>query len=286
MKEKFELTNPDKVLFPKSKITKKALADYYLNVATKMLPHLHQRPISMARYPHGIRGEWFFQKHITEKLPNWLHTATVKRKEAPPIQMLLCEKEATLLWLVNHACITPHIWLSRIDKPNLPDRMIFDIDPPSPHHFPRVIEAAFALKEILEGRYKLQTFVSTTGSRGLHIMVPIRRKYIFDDVRSFARSIADELVQQNPSKFTIAARKEMRKGRIYIDVMRNGYAQTVVAPYSVRAIEGAPIAMPIFWEELKDSSLNSRSFTLQNYKARLRKKQPWDKLPICTLPSL
>lgn len=283
MREKFELTHPDKILFPKSKITKKELADYYADVASKMLPHLRQRPISMARYPHGIKGVWFFQKNITDPLPSYIHTAAVKRKEGPSIRMLLCDTKTSLLWLANRACITPHIWLSRIDKPRLPDRMFFDIDPPSSNGFQKAVEAALVIKEILE-THKLKAFVSTTGSRGLHVMVPIRRQYDFDQVRAFARSIAEELIQENPSRFTIASRKEARKGRVYIDVLRNGYAQTVVAPYSIRAIEGAPIAMPLFWEELQDTNLHAQSFTLKNYKARLRKKQPWDKLSPSALP--
>lgn len=283
MEKTFTLTHPEKILFPKSKITKKELADYYETIAPQMLSHLRQRPISMERYPHGIKGTWFFQKQITEPLPSWIHTADVKRKEGASIRMLLCENKASLLWLANRACITPHIWLSRIDKPRLPDRMVFDIDPPSSSGFPKAIEAALSLKNILE-TYKLQAFVSTTGSRGLHVMIPIRRKYDFDRVRAFARSIAEELVEENPSRFTIASRKEARKGRVYIDVLRNGYAQTVVAPYSIRAIEGAPIAMPLFWEELQNTDLHSQSFTLQNSQTRLRKKQPWRQLLPQTLP--
>ncbi len=196
------LTHPDKLLFPKSKITKEDLAAYYIDAAPKMLPHLRGRPISMVRYPQGISGEGFFQKHAPEDLPNWIRTVTAKRKEKESIQMLLCEHAATLVWFVNHYCITPHIWLSRIDKPRLPDRMIFDLDPPREKCFQMVVEGALALREILEDKYKLKAFVSTTGSRGLHVMVPIRRKHDFDVVRTFARSIAEEfeiLIQLAPA---------------------------------------------------------------------------------------
>jgi len=269
-----EITHPDKVLFSKGKITKQELAEYYRDVSSLMLPHIKDRPISMKRFPRGIKEEGFFQKNAPEGMPSWVKTATVKRKEKESIQMILCQEKATLIWLANQNCITPHIWLSKIDKPDLPDRMIFDLDPPPRKGFAAVVEGALMLREILEKEHKLKTFVTTTGSKGLHVVVPIKRKLHFDDVRRFARDIAQTLVETDPKKFTTEARKEKRKGRLYIDTMRNGRGQTVMAPYSVRPLEGAPIAMPLFWEELKDKSLRSDTYNIRNFRKR-GKKNPW-----------
>lgn len=278
-----ELTHPDKVLFPKEKITKEDLVRYYVSVAPKMIPHLLKRPISMVRYPQGISVDGFYQKSAPEGLPKWVRRVSVERKEEEPIEMLLCENAAALAWLANYGCITLHTWLSCFDKPHIPDRMIFDLDPPPKAGFQIAVEGALALRELLEGEYKLHAYLMATGSNGLHVMVPIRRKYDFDLVRGFARSIAERIVTQNPKLFTLAVRKEARKGRLYIDVLRNGYAQTAVAPYSVRAKEKAPIAMPLFWEELNDKKLRSDSFTIGNSQLRLRKKQAWENLKPCSL---
>lgn len=271
------LTHPNKLLFPKSKITKQELADYYKSVSKRMLPLIKNRPISMKRYPQGIAGINFFQKNAPAGHPSWLKTLKVGREGKESIQMVLCNDLATLVWLANQNCITPHIWLSRADKPHQPDRMIFDLDPPPKGGFQAVVEGANALKEILEKKLKLKTFVNTTGSKGLHIVVPIKRELDFNQVREFARKIATSLTKKSPDKFTTESRKEKRRGRLYIDVIRNAFGQTVVAPYGVRALEGAPVAAPIFWEELSNKSFKSTSYTIRNIKTQL-KKNPWANL--------
>ncbi|MDN3507068.1 MAG: non-homologous end-joining DNA ligase [Simkaniaceae bacterium] len=266
---KVEITHPDKVLFPKEKITKKELADYYAAAARLMVPHLKNRPISMKRYPKGIKQPGFFQKNAPQGLPSWIKTAQNN--------MILCNDKNTLLWLANQNCITPHIWLSRVDKPDYPDRLIFDLDPPQRKPFASVVEAALLLRKILEKKYKLKTFVMTTGSKGLHVVVPIKRTRTFDEVRSFAKEVAEELASEDPKKFTTAMRKEKRRGRIYIDVMRNAHGATAVAPYSVRPKEDAPIATPITWAELKNPELRSDTYSIQNIKPRLR-RNPWARI--------
>lgn len=267
------ISHPDKILFPKGKITKQDLVDYYASVSSLMLPLLKGRPISMKRYPQGITKVGFFQKNAPEGMPDFVKTVKVKREEGS-IHMVLCEDKKTLLWLANLNCITPHLWLSRYDKPDQPDRMIFDLDPGSKTRFSDVIKAALSLKEILEKKYKLSPFLMTTGSRGLHVVVPLKRGPGFDEVRAFARSIAEELTEQNPDKYTLESRKIKRRGRLFIDVLRNGHAQTAVAPYAVRSIEGAPVATPLFWHELKNSKLRPDGFTIRNIGPRL-KKNPW-----------
>ncbi len=268
-------THPDKILFPKSKITKKDLFLYYQKIAPAMIPKMKDRPVSMLRYPNGIKGEGFYQKNISDYFPKWIKSASIGRKEKKAIRMLLCNDAETLLYLANQACITPHIWLSRYDKLKLPDRMIFDLDPPSEKAFPLVMQAAKDLREILEKKWKLKTFVMTTGSKGLHVVVPIQRDTPFAAVRALAKKIAAALATQNPKEYTIESRIKERKGRIFIDYLRNAYAQTAVAPYAVRAIEGAPVATPIDWKEVK-KGLHSQKFTIKNVVKRALGKDPWE----------
>jgi bifunctional non-homologous end joining protein LigD len=273
------ITHENKILFPKSKITKKMLAEYYLLIAPLMLPLIKDRPISMKRFPKGIGEEGFFQKNVSEGVPKWVKTVQVTRKEKENIHMVICNDKATLLWLVNQNCITPHIWLSRYDQPQIPDRMIFDLDPPTHGNFSMVIQGAHLLREILEDKLQLKTFINTTGSRGLHVVVPIKRENTSDEVRHFAHNIASYLVQQDPKLFTIESRKNNRGKKLYIDVLRNGYGQTAVAPYSVREHEGAPIALPISWSDLKKRHLTSDYFTIKNIKQYLSSaKNPWKDL--------
>lgn len=261
---KVEITHPDKVLFPRGKITKQEVADYYARVASKMIPLIKDRPISMKRYPNGIKKEGFFQKNAPQGTPSWVKTVKVKRKEGGSIDMILCNDKATLMWMVNQNCITPHIWLSKYDKPDQPDRMVFDLDPPPRKAFSDVAEAALRLREILQTKYRLKASVMLTGSKGLHVVVSLKRKAHFDEVRAKARLIAENLVEEDSKKYTVEARKEKRKGRIYIDIMRNSKGATVVAPYALRPLEGGPIATPITWETLKRGKVRSDTYTLRD----------------------
>lgn len=271
MKTKF--TNEDKILFPKDKITKGDLIAYYARVSGRMLPLIKGRPISMKRYPDGIKKEGFVQKKVSDYFPDWIKTKSVGRKEQSSIKMVVCNNKDTLLYLANQACITPHIWQSKIDDLKRPTRMVFDLDP-SGKDFARVIEAAKDLQDILEHDYKLKTFVMTTGSKGLHVVVPIKKGPSFEEVRGFARDVGKILVDELPGKYTLNPRKASRRGKLFIDYLRNGYAQTAVAPYAVRALDGAPVATPLSWRELT-SRLSPQSHTLKNIGRRLSKADPW-----------
>lgn len=269
---KVEITHPDKVLFPKDKVTKADLVKYYELAAKRMLPLMKDRPISMKRYPNGIKKEGFVQKSVSDYFPKWIKTALVGRKGKSAIKMVLCNDKDTLKYLANQACIAPHIWLSRKDALDCPDRMIFDLDPPG-KNFALVLEAARDLREVLEKQCKLKAFVMTTGSKGLHVVVPIKRKHTFDEVRNCAKAIAAILVEKKPGKYTLNPRKTARGRKLFIDYMRNGYAQTSVAPYAVRALDGSPIATPITWREVT-SSLTAQKYHLKNIRKRLS-KDPW-----------
>jgi bifunctional non-homologous end joining protein LigD len=254
-----EVTRPEKVLFPDDGITKKDLVDYYLSISPLMLPHLKDRPITMFRYPDGIGGKAWVHKDKPDYFPEWINHSLVP-KEGGTVDHVLCDDAETLAYLANQACITPHIWLSRIDKLDDPDRLVFDLDP-FEDDFSTARRAAFWLRELLD-ELELPSMPMTTGSRGVHVVVKLDRRSGFDDVRAFAREVADFLASQHPSELTTEARKAKRGDRLYLDVARNGYSQTAVAPFAVRALPSAPVATPLDWSQLSDRKVNARTFTL------------------------
>jgi bifunctional non-homologous end joining protein LigD len=257
---KAQITNKQKILFPKSKITKEEYVNYYRKIAKWMLPLIKDRPITLERFPEGIKGQIFFQKKVMDYYPKWIKTISVKRQQKTPIKMAIINDLDSLLYIANQVGVI-HIWLSKKDKLNIPDRIVFDLDPPK-NNFAAVVEAAKDLKKLLDS-LKLPSFLMTTGSKGLHVVVPIKREKTFDEVRSFAKKVALILSNQNPKKYTIESRKSKRKKRVFIDYLRNAFAQTHVAPYSIRPIEKAPIATPILWKELS-KNLDSQSFNIKN----------------------
>jgi bifunctional non-homologous end joining protein LigD len=264
-----ELSNQDKILFPKSKITKGDLVHYYENVAPFMVPHLRDRPLNMMRFPNGITHEGFYQKEAPDYFPSWIATASIAKKNDGKTNYVLVNNDATLVYLANQGLITPHIWLSRVPKEDNPDRMIFDLDPSPGVGFDTIRWAARELRKKLEEK-DLPVFLMTTGSRGLHVVVPLKRTETFEQVKSFAREVALELVEKFPSKLTLEMSKAKRGKRIFVDILRNAYAQTGVAPYGVRAIEGAPVATPIEWKEL--GLVTPQKYTIKNIFRRLKAK--------------
>ena len=268
-----KITRPDKVLFPEDGITKQDLIDYYRKVSSWLLPHLEGRPLMLERYPDGIDRARIVQKSAASYFPKWIKMATVK-KVGGSLRQVICEDEATLVYLCNQACITPHIWLSRIDRPEYPDQVIFDLDP-SGDDFEPVRDTAHSLREKLD-YMGLPSYVKSTGSRGVHITVPIKPEEDFDAVRSFARQLAELVAEEDPKSRTPAQRKNRRRGRVFLDTNRNGYAQTAVAPYAARARTGAPVALPISWRELGEKGFRPDAVTIHNVFERLKSaSDPW-----------
>jgi bifunctional non-homologous end joining protein LigD len=266
-----EISNPDKALFPDG-LTKAELARYYERAAETMLPHVRGRPVHMQRFPDGIEGEEIQQKQAPDYFPDFVERARVKRKRGGSVEHVLIENAETLVYLADQACITPHVWLSRIDKLDNPDQLIFDLDPPGRDLAP-LRDAARALRELLE-EVGLAAYVKTTGSRGLHVVSPLDRSAGFEDARAFARELAALLAEGEPKRVTVEQRKEKRRGRLYLDTARNAYAQTAVAPYAVRGLPGAPVACPLDWREL--GRVTPQQFTVRNIARRLvRKDDPW-----------
>jgi bifunctional non-homologous end joining protein LigD len=273
---KVEVSRPEKVLFPDDGVTKAELAGYYERVARYMLPHITGRPISMQRFPDGIGGYGFFHKDVPDHFPAW-----IKRVDAPKrggtVTHAVASDAATLVYLADQACITPHVWLSRADRLRQPDRLVVDLDP-SVEDFAAVRRAARATGELFE-EVGLSPFAMVTGSRGVHVWAPLRRGPDFDQVKAFARELARLLAARHPEELTTEARKAKRGDRILIDVARNTYAQTAVPPYAVRAKPGAPVATPLEWKELSDSRLRPDRWTVRTLFRRLSAKgDPWARM--------
>ncbi|MEW1682754.1 non-homologous end-joining DNA ligase [Streptomyces sp. T12] len=264
-RRRVEIHRPDKVLLPGDDdaraYTKGDLVDYHRAVARHMLPHLRGRPLMLDRRPDGLGGPAFMQKNTPDSYPDWIRRAEVA-KEGGTVTHTVCDDTATLLYLVDQAGVTLHRWLSRADDVDRPDRLVFDLDP-SGDDFEAVREAARRLGELL-GELALPSALMTTGSRGLHVIVPLDGSEDFDAVREFAREVADTLADAHPDRLTTAARKKDRGDRLYLDVGRNAYAQTAVAPWTVRALPGAPVATPITWDQLDDPELHARRWTVEN----------------------
>lgn len=272
------LSKPDKVLFPDEGLTKRDLADYMEYVAPIMMRHIENRPVSVQRFPDGIGEEGFFQKNTPDHFPDWIRRERLE-KEDGHVDYTIVEEPATLVYLADQACITLHTGLSRIGSIRSPDRLVFDLDPPDKGSgegsFSAVQAAARIVREGLDA-CDLTSFVMTTGSSGLHVVVPLDGSTGFDDVRSFASTLAGRLADEQPDDVTVEQRKAKREGRVYLDIMRNAYGQTSVCPYTIRALSGAPVATPLDWNEALASSMAADRYTLTNIRRRLgRKDDPW-----------
>jgi bifunctional non-homologous end joining protein LigD len=272
-RREIEISRPEKVLFPDDGITKGELIEYYARIAPRMLPQLRDRPLTLERYPNGIKTKRFFQKEVSSYFPQWIKRVTVE-KVGGTVTHVVCNDTATLVYLANQACVTPHIFLSRIDKLDIPDQLVFDLDPQT-DEFEPVRATALDFKQLLD-ELELPAFLKTTGSRGLHVVVPLQRRENYDAVRSFGRELAAIVVSRAPQARTMEQLKANRGNRIFIDTNRNGYAQLVAPAYAVRARKGAPVSTPLDWNELKSRSLRANSFTIQNIFSRLdRSSDPW-----------
>ncbi len=265
-----ELSSLGKVYFPDDGLTKGDLIDHYDRVAPQLLRHAAGRIVTMHRYPDGIDGKDFYQKNVPDHFPAWIPTTEVEKEDGTLRQVVL-EDRATLLYLADQGCIPVHVWPSRADRRKHPDRLVFDLDP-SDDHVAAVRAAARTLRNLLED-VGVVPFVMTSGSRGFHVVVPLNGEWDFDRVRTFARKAAEVAVARDPG-LTLEQRKSKREGRIFVDVLRNAYAQHSIAPYGVRALPGAPVATPIDWDELGDTE--PRSHTIRTVHRRLAQKDdPW-----------
>ena len=266
-----EISKPDKVLFPDDGVTKLDLATYYDAVADVMLPHLRGRPVNMQRFPDGIDAIAFYEKKVPSHFPDWVHSVEVHTEDGTQRQVVVDDRRS-LVYLAQQACLTPHTWLCTEKDLEQPDQLIFDLDP-SDDSLAKVRKATRLVGELLDD-LGLTTYLKTTGSRGYHVLVPLRPALGFDEVRDFARACAQRLVDQEPDLLTIEQRKAKRGDRVFVDIGRNAYGQTAVPAYAVRARPGAPVSTPITWDEL--SRVKPAQFSVRSVRRRLAGQDcPW-----------
>jgi bifunctional non-homologous end joining protein LigD len=269
------LSHPEKVYFPEATITKRELAEYYAGVAPHLLPHVAKRPLSLVRCPDGWPRQCFYQKHADPAV-----NKAVGRIEVPEgkgrATYLSAGSAAALVGLVQWGVIEMHPWGSRAPRLDRPDRLIFDFDPDATFEWKELVTSVGLLRALLE-EIKLVGFLKTTGGKGLHVVVPIRPTLDWDEAKSFTRAVADFLVHTFPDRFTATMAKEKRKGKIFIDYLRNAAGATAIAPYAVRARANAPVATPIDWSEL-ERDVRFDHFNVRNVPERLRvRPDPWAK---------
>jgi bifunctional non-homologous end joining protein LigD len=266
-----EITHGDRVVFPDDGITKAEVVEHYALFAPLALPHLRGRPVSMQRVRENIHTQVFYQKDVPAYFPDWIHRVTVP-KSGGSVTHAICDDAATLVYLANQGCITPHVWLSRVPNVQLPDRMIIDLDPGDGGVADARFAATLARDVLVEAG--LTPYLMATGSRGYHVVVPIKAMAEFDEVRAVAFGLAEQMARRAPDRLTTEFYKSGREGRLFLDCNRNAWAQTAVPPYSIRPKPGAPVAVPITWDEL--GSVDPDRWNLRSVPKRLSEVlDPW-----------
>jgi bifunctional non-homologous end joining protein LigD len=264
-KRVLKLSNLDKPFWPEEGIAKGDLLAYYRDIAPVLVPHLRDRPFTMKRYPDGWQGKFFFQKDAPKHMPDWIPTRQFEAstRDRPPRKRLidfpLVNDELALLWMVNMGCIDMNTWYSRVDKPSRPDWVLFDLDPSPDVGFSETIQVARLIKETLD-LLQLTSFPKTSGSEGIHVLVPIARRHTYAQTREFSEIIAGAIARAHPGLATTEWTKAKRRG-VLIDSNQNGEGKTIASAYSVRPKAGAPVSTPLRWEEV-DDSLDPAAFTM------------------------
>ena len=268
------VTHPDKVVYAAQRITKRGLIDYYRAVAKLMLPHVADRPLSIVRCPDGADGDCFFQKHASKGFPEAFGKITIKEKEAKGDYLTIADDKG-LIASVQMGALELHIWGSHNKTLEKPDRVVFDFDPDDAVDFSAVKDAAKEMRDRLK-HIGLMSFPMATGGKGIHVVVPLTPHHGWDDVKAFAEAIARTMAADDPDRYLAEMSKTRRKGKIFIDYLRNGRGATAIAPYSTRARKGAPVAWPLAWNELAKLA-SAHETTVENAAAQLmkRKADPW-----------
>jgi bifunctional non-homologous end joining protein LigD len=259
------LTSGDRVLYPDDGITKGDLFDYYGKIADAILPHLRDRPFTLKRYPHGITEDVYFQKQIPRGAPDWIPTRQFTTHPrgggARQVDFALVNSRDALLWMVQMNCIDMNVWYSRVDKPQRPDYVVFDLDPPDePDGYAMAIEVAHLIRELLD-EVGLPGYVKTSGADGIHVLAPIQRRASFDETYAFAEQASRLLEARHPGLVTTEWLKKKRNG-VLVDHRQNGAGKTIASVYSVRPKPGAPVSTPLRWEELTPD-VRPRDFTME-----------------------
>jgi bifunctional non-homologous end joining protein LigD len=268
-------THVERVMFPADGITKGDLLGYYRDVADLMVPELTGRPLSVVRYTKGIDQGGFFQKHYQKHFPAWLDHVAAGSKTR--VDYPIVDNAAGVVYLANQGSIEFHVWTSRKDALDRPDMLVFDLDPPD-GRFDLVRRTALVLRELFE-QLGLPAFVKLTGSKGMHVIAPLDDAATFDEVAALGARIGALLCRRHPDILTMEFYKKDRRGRLFVDLMRNAIGATLVAPYSLRGKPGAPVSAPIEWRDVEDAALAADGIRLRDLRARLdRRGDPWREL--------
>jgi DNA ligase D-like protein (predicted ligase)/DNA ligase D-like protein (predicted polymerase)/DNA ligase D-like protein (predicted 3'-phosphoesterase) len=279
-KRRVELSNLAKGLFPDDGIVKAQLIEYYFKIAPTILAHVKGRPLSLVRYPDGIGGESFFQKNRPGWAPDWIEHVTLGEQEK---DYVIATEEASLVWLANLACIELHQMHSRAPHFDRPDYLVYDLDPPETMKFAHVAELALEFKDHLES-FGYHPFVKTTGRKGLHVLSPIEPKWSFEKAFEAAKAVAQPFVDSHASSMTLQIKKDLRKGKVLLDIYRNRSSQTIVAAYSVRGLPGAPVSTPLHWQEL-EATVSPKTFDLHSVPQRMVEAgDPWEAIAAYATP--
>ena len=268
------LTSPEKVLFPEQGVSKRELAEYYVAVSRHVLPHLKGRPLSLVRCPAGRQKQCFFQRHAGEGFPREVRRVRVDEADGPA-EYVVAETLPALVALVQIGVLELHTWGARRDRLDRPDRVILDLDPGPDVGWAQVVAAAYEARERLRAA-GLESWVKTTGGKGLHVVAPLQRRSGWEEVRGVERRLAEAMAADAPARFVAQAAKDERAGRIYVDYLRNGWGASAVAAYSTRARAGATVSVPVAWEEL-GPALRPAELTVRTVPARLAAlgDDPW-----------
>lgn len=270
-----ELSNLKKVFWPDEGLTKGDLIDYFEAVSRALLPAIRNRPMTVKRYPDGIDGQAFLQKNTPAYAPKWVKTVTLRAESARrDVAYPLCNDKRTLQWLANQACIELHPWLSRTDRLERPDHLVFDLDPPE-DAFERSVQVALVLKEVLD-EVGLEGLPKTSGGKGVHVYVPLQRRYHYGMVRAAALALGGRVEERMPDEATTEFRIAKRGGKVFLDRGRNAPGAHVIASYSPRARPGATVSFPVPWTDLE--TVKPGDFTIRNVPALLAKEDPWKAL--------
>jgi bifunctional non-homologous end joining protein LigD len=272
-RRRVRLTHPDRVLFPGDRVTKADLAEYYVAVGPTIVPHLRNRPFTLKRYPHGIRGQAYFHKQAPQGKPAWIPTRRFRTwpREGGSrlVDFALVNEPAALAWMVQMNCVDMNAWYSRVDKPERPDYVVFDLDPPeSRNGFVQAIRVAHLVRRALDG-LEVRSYVKTSGADGIHVLVPITRRYSYSDTYEFAELVSRRLEADNPGLVTTEWLKRKRRG-VLVDHRQNGRGKTIASAYSVRPKPGAPVSTPLRWEELGEK-VRPRDFGMREALERIEK---------------
>jgi bifunctional non-homologous end joining protein LigD len=270
--EGVRLSNPDKILYPEQGITKGELADYYVAIAHRMLPHVAFRPVTMVRCPMGQETKCFYQRHAGSGVPPQLSEVTVPGFAEP---YLYVSDVAGLIAMVQMGVLEIHPWGVTVEHPDRPDRIVFDLDPDEGLGFDAVVRATIEVRERLRAM-GLESFVKTTGGKGLHVVLPIEPVTEWRAAKAFAKSFSEAMAADAPDRYLTKISKAERTGRIFIDYLRNDPTSTAVGPYSTRSRPGAPVATPLEWDEV-GATLDPKAFTVRTVPARVAKQKadPW-----------